>query len=49
VKVSVASFVADAVWAKAQSVEGYNPNVIRKDFFGAWIKKSAYGKIEEFG
>ena len=32
------------VWAKAKAVPGYNSNIYRKDFAGAWIKNDDYGK-----
>ena len=32
-----------AVWEKATTVQGYDPNVWRKDVAGAWIKWGAYG------
>lgn len=32
------------VWAKAKVVPGYNSNIYRKDFAGAWIKYEDYGK-----
>lgn len=31
------------VWEKGKAVEGYNPDVLRKDEFGAWIIRSHYG------
>lgn len=33
----------NAVWEKAQIVEGNSPDNFRKDYTGAWIKRSSYG------
>lgn len=33
----------NAVWNKAGIVVGRNPNIIRKDACGAWIKRQDYG------
>lgn len=33
------------VWAKAKEVPGYNSNIYRKDFAGAWIKYEDYIQI----
>lgn len=30
------------IWDKAQSVDGYNANIIRKDACGAWIRYDKY-------
>lgn len=30
------------IWEKAISVPGYDPNIWRKDFAGAWIRKDSY-------
>lgn len=37
------------VWDKAQTIEGYNPEVWRQDFAGAWIRKDAYGQHTKYG
>ncbi|MCW1888209.1 MAG: HNH endonuclease [Candidatus Moranbacteria bacterium] len=38
------------VWNKATIVPGNDPNVFRKDRFGAWIQYSAYGNRDhEYG
>ena len=37
------------VWEKANIVEGYNPDIWRKDFAGAWIKRDAYNETSAFG
>jgi hypothetical protein len=34
----------EQVWEKALIEEGVNPDLIRKDCCGAWIKKQDYGK-----
>jgi len=31
------------IWNKGQIVDGYDPNVVRKDACGAWIKWEKYG------
>ena len=33
----------DFVWQKGLTVEGYNPDLYRQDYSGAWISRSAYG------
>ncbi len=32
----------DRIWGKGIPVEGYNPNIIRKDACGAWILRNSY-------
>ena len=39
----------NAVWSKAQIVPGSNPNDLRKDSCGAWIRKSDYGQTTQNG
>lgn len=40
----------NAVWKKAIIVNGVDPNIWRKDYAGAWIKKSEYGNCKsDFG
>ena len=34
------------VWEKATIVDNNNPDIFRKDYAGAWIKKSDYGNCE---
>ncbi len=34
------------VWLKATTIPGCNPEIFRKDIFGAWIKKSQFGKVD---
>jgi 5-methylcytosine-specific restriction endonuclease McrA len=41
--------VIQQVWEKAQSIIGYDPNIWRKDFAGAWIRKDLYGTDTKFG
>lgn len=36
-------------WKKATIVEGYDPNVWRKDFAGAWIRLDSFGLTTEYG
>ena len=38
-----------AVWKKALTVPGRDPNVIRKDSCGAWIEFSKYGDVTPNG
>ena len=38
-----------SVWSEAESVAGYDPNIWRKDFAGAWIRRDHYGKQEKYG
>ncbi|QIR36800.1 HNH endonuclease [Tolypothrix sp. PCC 7910] len=33
----------ELIWRKAQPVLGSNPNELRKDLCGAWIKRADYG------
>ena len=40
---------AARIWEKAEKVEGYNPNIWRKDFAGAWIRKHDYGQRTMYG
>jgi len=35
--------VIQKVWEKAAVVKGYNPHVLRKDPWGAWIIREHYG------
>ena len=37
------------VWVKARAVLGYDPNTIRKDVCGAWIKRASYGTTGDYG
>ena len=42
--------IVQHVWDKARIVEGYDPNIVRKDSCGAWIMKSEYGNCDnDFG
>lgn len=38
-----------AVWNKAHRVNGNDPNIYRKDYAGAWIRRDQYGKETEYG
>ncbi|MDA7959303.1 MAG: hypothetical protein MPJ08_01060 [Nitrosopumilus sp.] len=40
---------ADEVWKNGQPVDGYEPDIIRKDAFGAWIYRAHHGKQSAFG
>lgn len=39
----------DKVWAKASEVPGYDSNIWRKDFAGAWIRREYYGMLGKYG
>lgn len=42
--------IINSVWIKtAQVVEGYDPDIWRKDFAGAWIRKDHYGVESKYG
>ncbi len=41
--------IIERIWQKAQIVVGYDPNVWRKDFAGAWIRHDFYGITNEYG
>lgn len=36
----------DYIWEKGLKVEGYNPDLYRQDYSGAWISRKAYGDRE---
>lgn len=37
------------VWNKAKKINGYDPDMWRQDFAGAWIRKDAYGTHSQYG
>ena len=39
----------DAAWEKAIKQPNNNPDVFRKDYAGAWIRKSDYGETTDYG
>lgn len=39
----------NAIWRRAKEVNGYNPEIWRQDFAGAWIRRDLYGLRHEFG
>lgn len=39
----------EQVWQKAKEEQGYNPQIWRKDFAGAWIRRDAYGLDHKYG
>lgn len=48
----MASFTEDvinSVWEKATPVANNDPNIWRKDFAGAWIRRDHYGKETTYG
>lgn len=36
----------DIIWQKGLKVDGYNPDLYRQDFSGAWIARNAYADRE---
>lgn len=46
---NVSLFTVIKVWEQAEAVSGYDPNIWRKDFAGAWIRVDCYGKPSEYG
>ena len=36
----------DLIWQKGLKVNGYNPDLYRQDYSGAWISRMAYGDRE---
>lgn len=41
--------IIERVWQKALAVENNDPNIYRKDYSGAWIRRDQYGKQTEYG
>ncbi len=41
--------IINAVWNKAQIVFGCDPNQLRKDSCGAWIRRDQYGQTTDTG
>lgn len=39
----------EQVWSNATQVEGRNPDLWRKDFAGAWIRRDQFGVSSKFG
>ena len=39
----------EQVWNNAKKVEDRNPDIWRKDFAGAWIRRDQYGVSSKFG
>lgn len=37
------------VWDKAKKISGYDPDMWRQDFAGAWIRRDAYGTHTQYG
>lgn len=46
---NVSTYMVLHVWEKASSVAGYDPDIWRKDFAGAWIRKDSYGLHTKYG
>ena len=47
--VQFSNLVIQQVWNKAKEVSGYDPNIWRQDFAGAWIRKDLYGTDHKYG
>lgn len=45
----VSKFVLYQVWNKAKVITGFDPDIWRKDFAGAWIRRDAFGKQGKYG
>lgn len=45
----VSKFVLYRVWNKAKAITGFDPDIWRKDFAGAWIRRDAFGKQGKYG
>jgi hypothetical protein len=43
------NLVIQQVWNKAKEVQGYDPNIWRQDFAGAWIRRDLYGTDNKYG
>lgn len=43
------AFDPDEVWERGRIVQGYDPEVARKDSCGAWMQRSDYGERTSFG
>lgn len=41
--------IINIVWDNAAKEDGYNPDLWRKDMFGAWIRRDNYGVHSIFG
>ena len=41
--------LAEQVWSRAKMVDGINPELWRKDFAGAWIRRDQYGVSRKYG
>lgn len=39
----------ESVWRQADEVEGVNPDIWRKDFAGAWIRRDYFGVRNLYG
>lgn len=37
------------IWDKANPITGFNPDIWRQDFAGAWIRKDHYGLHNKYG
>lgn len=42
-------YIINAVWQKATMVAGYDPQIWRKDFANAWIRRDHYGVESKYG
>ncbi|MDY3853136.1 MAG: HNH endonuclease signature motif containing protein [Prevotella sp.] len=46
---NVSFYIAMHVWELATKVDGYDPDIWRKDFAGAWLRKDSYGMHTKYG
>lgn len=42
-------YIVNDVWQKARKEMGYDPDIWRKDFAGAWIRRDHYGVESKYG
>lgn len=43
------SATVSLVWGKATVTAGYNPDEVRKDVCGAWMRRTSYGTTGQYG
>lgn len=45
----ISSEIINQVWERTPEVEGFNPNIWKKDMAGAWIRRDLYGTQSRYG
>lgn len=45
----LSSEIINKVWERTPAVDGYNPNIWKKDMAGAWIRRDLYGLKSRYG